>query len=195
MHDYYRPYFQLPNVLHALCGAHILRELKALIEHDQEPWAKHMQWLLRFAARYRNVHPGAPMSDQRMERLTAVYCHIVNLGLSYHESLPPLPQKRLGKTKRRPGHNLARRLQQHEHDVLRCLTDPAVPFTNNQAERDIRMMKLRQKISGGFRSFQGAAVFTRIRGFISTARKQGWNIFQALRDVIRGCGPPAPAGG
>ena len=66
-------------------------------------------------------------------------------------------------------------------DTLRFLRDPAVPFSNNEAERDVRMMKLRMKISGGFRSPQGAADFATIRGFLSTARKQGWNIIEALR--------------
>jgi transposase len=72
------------------------------------------------------------------------------------------------------------RLAQRKEDTLRCLRDPTVPFTNNQAERDGRMMKLRQKISGGFRSLQGAINFALIRSFFSTARKQGWNILDAL---------------
>ena len=69
---------------------------------------------------------------------------------------------------------------ERKEDVLRFLVDPTVPFTNNQAERDIRMMKLRQKISGGFRSDQGAEIFATIRSFISTAKKQGWKIIEAL---------------
>ena len=72
------------------------------------------------------------------------------------------------------------RLQMRQADVLRFLHDPAVPFTNNEAERDVRMMKLRQKISGGFRSTEGAAGCATIRSFLSSARKQGWNLIQAL---------------
>ncbi|OGT37552.1 MAG: transposase [Gammaproteobacteria bacterium RIFCSPHIGHO2_12_FULL_37_14] len=72
---------------------------------------------------------------------------------------------------------------------MRFLIDPLVPFTNNQAERDIRMMKCKQKISGGFRTMKGAEIFARIRGFISTARKQGWNIFESIQQVVRGCVP------
>src|ERR1039457_7072284 len=84
--------------------------------------------------------------------------------------------KRRGRVPRRTGHNLLLRLATRKQDTLRFLHDPTVPFTNNQAERDDRMMKLRQKISGGFRSLEGAMDFARIRSFFSTAKKQGWNI-------------------
>ena len=80
----------------------------------------------------------------------------------------------------KPGHNLLRRLQIRRQDVLRFLCDPTVPFTNNLAERDGRMMKLRQKISGGFRSHEGAEDFSVIRSLISTARKQGWDVLRTL---------------
>ena len=86
----------------------------------------------------------------------------------------------MGRRPRRVGHNLLRRLHTRKLDVLRFLSDPTVPFTNNLAERDGRMMKLRQKISGGFRSMEGAEDFSIIRSLISTARKQGWDILQAL---------------
>ena len=82
--------------------------------------------------------------------------------------------------RRRTGHNLVLRLQARKQDTLRFLIDPAVPFTSNQAEQDGRMMKPRQKISGGFRSQQGTHDFAVIRNFISTAKKQGWNLIQAL---------------
>ena len=88
--------------------------------------------------------------------------------------------KRRGRRRRRTGHNLLRRLDSRKEDVLRLLSNPVVPFTNNQAERDGRMMKLRQKISGGFRTELGAADFAVIRSFISTAKKHGWNVIQAL---------------
>ena len=90
--------------------------------------------------------------------------------------------RRRGRKPRRVGHNLLRRLQARKEDALRFLTNFAVPFTNNQAEQDGRMMKVKQKISGGFRSQKGAEDFATVRGFISTARKQGWNIIQALME-------------
>ena len=90
---------------------------------------------------------------------------------------------------RRTGHNLLLRLAARKEDTLRFLRDPTVPFTNNQAERDGRMMKLRQKISGGFRSLQGAMDFALVRSFVSTARKQGWNIIDALTTLSSRTGP------
>ncbi len=89
-------------------------------------------------------------------------------------------RKRRGRVPRRTGHNLLLRLATRKQDTLRFLHDPTVPFTNNQAERDGRMMKLRQKISGGFRSAEGAMDFALIRSLFSTAKKQGWNVIDAL---------------
>ena len=88
--------------------------------------------------------------------------------------------RKRGRKPRRTGHNLLLRLSGRKEDVLRFLNDPNVPFTNNQAERDLRMMKVKQKISGGFRSLEGAMDFAVVRSFISTAKKQGWNVIQAL---------------
>ncbi len=91
----------------------------------------------------------------------------------------PKPGRR-GRKKRRPGHNLALRLRDRKESVLRFVSDLAVPFTNNLAEQDLRMMKLRMKISGGFRSEQGARDFATLRSVLSTARKQGRNRIEAL---------------
>jgi len=111
------------------------------------------------------------------------YDAILTEGLAFHDAQPAListARKRIGRKPRRVGHNLLRRLSTRKADVLRFLSDPTVPFTDNLAERDGRMMKLRQKISGGFRSMEGAEDFRIIRSLISTARKQGWDILKAL---------------
>ena len=185
VHDHWAPYFKVRGVLHALCNAHHLRELQALAEIDGEDWARRMQQLLRRAnravwiARERGI--GLPRS--LLERIARRYDQRVREALAYHEALPPLRSAkpgRRGRKKRRPGHNLARRLSDRRDSVLRFLTDPAVPFTNNQAEQDLRMMKLRMKISGGFRSAQGAHDFATLRSVLSTARKQGLNRIEAL---------------
>jgi transposase len=120
-------------------------------------------------------------------RLIGLYDRIVGMGLDYHAALPPLAQhKNRRRFKRRPGHNLLLRLKNYRSDVLRFLHDDQVPFTNNLAERDLRMMKCKQKIAGGFRSDNGAKVFARIRGFISTTRKQGLNIFESMQHLMMG---------
>jgi transposase len=106
-------------------------------------------------------------------------------GLAFHQAQPALLRavgkgKAGGRQPRRVGHNLLLRLSVRKPDVLRFLTDPGVLFTNNSAERDGRMMKLRQKISGGFRSDDGAKDFAVVRPILSTARRQGWDILQTL---------------
>ena len=122
------------------------------------------------------------LSPRHIALIERCYDAIVAKGIAAHEALPPLiaPAKRRGRPKRRVGHNLLLRLRDFKPDVLRFLTDPTVPFTNNLAEQDARMMKLRQKISGGFRSTDGADDFAVIRSVISTARKQGWILLDTL---------------
>jgi transposase len=97
------------------------------------------------------------------------------------------PVRTRGRTPLRPGHNLLNRLHQFRRDVLRFLDDFKVPFTNNLGERDLRMMKVKMKISGGFRTMAGAKTFTRLRSIVSTARKTGWNILETLPRGIRRC--------
>jgi transposase len=185
VHDHWKPYYTMQGVLHALCNAHHLRELKALIEIEKEDWARKMQRLLRRACHAANLarERDALLKPWLIACFERRYDAIVAEGLAFHEAQPPLTEnagKRRGRAKRRTGHNLLSRFATREEDTLRFLHDPAVPFTNNQAERDGRMMKLRQKISGGFRSTEGAMDFALIRSFLSTAKKQGWKIIEAL---------------
>jgi transposase len=186
VHDHWKPYYTMQGVLHALCNAHHLRELKALVEIEKEDWARKMQRLLRRACHVANLarERGVPLKPRLVECFERCYDAILAEGLVFHEAQPPLAMKGGGKQRgrapRRAGHNLLLRLATRKEDTLRFLHDPTVPFTNNQAERDGRMMKLRQKISGGFRSAEGATDFATIRSFVSTAKKQAWNIIDAL---------------
>jgi transposase len=183
VHDHWKPYYTMGGVLHALCNAHHLRELKALIEIDQEDWARKMQILLRRACHATNLarEKSRPLKPRLVVRIERRYDAIVAEGLAFHLALPPLRRaQRRGWKPQRVGHNLLGRLEQRKGDVLRFLHDPNVPFTNNQAEGDARMMKLRQKISGGFRAQASADDFTVIRSVLSTARKQGWDILTTL---------------
>ena len=183
VHDHWKPYYTMIGVLHALCNAHHLRELKALVEIEKEDWARKMQRLLRGACHATNLarEQDVPLKPGLIELIDRCYEGILAEGLAFHEGLPALAKtRRRGRPPRRLGHNLLLRLSTRKQDVLRFLTDPNVPFTNNLAERDGRMMKLRQKISGGFRSDEGAKDFAVIRSVLSTARKQGWNILQTL---------------
>ncbi|HEY8127220.1 MAG TPA: IS66 family transposase [Hyphomicrobium sp.] len=185
VHDHWKPYYTMTGVLHALCNAHHLRELKALVDIEKEDWARQMQILLRRACHAANLarQRDVPLNPRFIARIKRRYDAIVRQGLAFHEAQPPLVRtkgKSRGPAPRRTGHNLLARLDHRKEDVLRFLDDPNVPFTNNQAEGDVRMMKVKQKISGGFRSEDGAKDFAIIRSVISTARKQGWNILQTL---------------
>ena len=164
VHDHWKPYYTIEGVLHALCNAHHLRELKALVEIEKEEWARKMQRLLRRACH---------ITNRARERDVPLRPRLIECFERRYDAI-------LGWPSMRPSCRWCAPLAKHKEDTLRFLRDPTVPFTNNQAERDGRMMKLRQKISGGFRSLQGAMDFALIRSFVSTARKQDWNIIDAL---------------
>ena len=155
VHDHFKPYYGLTGVAHAFCNAHHLRELKALIELDEEPWAKDVSDLLveaNEAVRTAREEGATALSPAVIEGFVARYWKAIRAGLAYHRSLPPLERRARGRTKRRPGHNLLERLKTYKDDVLRFLYDFTVPFTNNLAEQALRMMKVKMKISGAFRT-------------------------------------------
>jgi transposase len=187
VHDHWKPYYAHMNGVdaHALCGAHHLRELKAIEEIEKEPWATEMSALLNSANQLRCTAQDqgeTELPEPVRQDIIAGYMAILAKGLSFHERQPPLAKSpgTRGRQARRPGHNLLLRLRDYRDDVLRFIADFAVPFTNNQAEQDLRMMKLRMKISGTFRTLEGAQVFADIRSVISTARKHRLNILETL---------------
>ena len=176
VHDHFRSYATIEGVFHALCNAHHLRELIALSEIEKEAWAKRMILLLRYANKHR----------EKQDLVRLIYDRIVRNGLDFHELQPPLEQTgKRGCKKRRIGHNLLLRLQNHRDEVLRFLEEEDFPFTNNQSEQDLRMMKVRMKISGCFRSLKGAEIFCNIRSFVSTCRKQGINVFCEIENLFQ----------
>jgi transposase len=176
VHDCWSSYFNY-NFSHALCNAHLLRELKGVIETTDHQWAKQMSDFLRKVNKANNENEdGVPQSDA----LAYIDEYEKILALGYQETGGPPPLK---KTKER---NLWERFRLRDNQVLCFMRDRRVPFDNNQAERDIRMVKVKQKVSGCFRSFEGAEYFARIRGYISTMRKQGINIMEALIDAFLG---------
>jgi transposase len=186
VHDHWAPYFKMEGVQHALCNAHHLRELQALIVIEKEPWATDMKTFFLEAkamadTRTDDCTVGAGVMGELLQR----YDEILTQAVDFHEAQPPLQTiskagKRRGRPKRRTGHNLALRLQKRKAEAIRFLTDPKVPFTNNEAERDLRMGKVRQKVSGCFRVVRGAEIFCSLRTVTCTARKQGWSVIETL---------------
>ena len=180
VHDSWSSYFNFKNYKHAMCGAHILRELQGLVDAGQSKWAKTFKIFLM------SVYE-MPF-DERIKRKQQIhnrFMRICNIG----EHMEPPPIKTSGKRgryKRTKGRNLVERLIKYQGAVLAFAFNENVPFTNNLAERDIRPTKIKQKISNSFRSFKGAEYYVRIEGFISTARKNNKNIFNELSTTFAG---------
>ena len=187
IHDHWFPYFAYEQITHGLCNAHHLRELTFIHEQEKEGWAERMKDLLIFAKNEVEKHLDQwALPQEVLHQIEEIYTQIIAEGFAYHSLLLPLPKGKRGRQKQRDGKNLLDRLKEKRSCVLRFIYDFSVPFTNNLGEQDIRMVKLKQKISGCFRMLKGGQIFCRIRSYISTVRKQGWNIWDALADAIRG---------
>lgn len=188
VHDFWKSYFNY-GCDHALCNAHLLRELTFLWEQQDQQWAKEMtDHLLAIKDAVATVgatgRRALPPSDS--ERFLKRYQRIVETGYSQNPSSPAQGAKRRGRRRQSKARNLLDRFRDHPDSILAFMRDFAVPFDNNQSERDLRMMKLRQKISGTFRSFEALTNFCRIRGYVSTARKNDLGALDALQRVFRG---------
>ncbi len=195
VHDHLKAYLCYTGCLHGLCNAHHLRELAFLVEHGQREWAGEMARLLAVMKKCvdRAQRQQRPALDARLQHcLSQRYDALLERGLEQEAALqaagpaPPAPKTR-GRTKQSKAKNLLDRLKAYKTETLRFMTDFQVPFDNNLAERDIRMVKLKQKISGTFRSQQGARAFFRIRSYLSSAKKQGHNRLTALALCFQGC--------
>lgn len=192
VHDHWGPYFKY-DCSHALCNAHHLRQLVFVLEQYEQPWAQELIDLLLEAKK--KVEESPPEANALPPELLADiqkrYDEILERGFAANPipDTPPQPPKR-GRKKQSKPKNLLDRLKEHKTDVLAFIEDLRIPFDNNQGERDLRMAKVKQKVSGGFRSKNGADIFARIRGYISTVKKQSENVFQALKATF---GPIEPA--
>lgn len=192
VHDAWRTYGTYPCA-HALCNAHLLRELTFLAEQTGQPWAAALKNLLcdiKHAVAEAQDKGRGQLSRSQQARFGRRYRALIAQGLQANP-VPPTSGKR-GRTQQSKAKNLLDRLERHESWVLAFMHDFAVPFDNNLAERDLRMVKVQQKVSGCFRSPTGAAAFCRIRGYISTLRKQAYHVLTALESVFAG-NPYLPA--
>ena len=190
IHDFWKPYFRYPCT-HGLCNAHHLRELIFLHEQYDQHWAKDMiDCLVDMKKSVDEAKTStAILFKEQIQKFEARYQNILNKG--YNEN--PLSRKesttrrKRGKRKKTKALNLLERLYSHRKEVLAFMYDFKVPFDNNLVERDLRMVKVQQKISGTFRSSGGAKAFCRIRSYISTVRKNAVNVIDAIENAFEGC--------
>jgi transposase len=191
VHDHWKSYFTYTDGSHALCNAHHLRELKFIHEQYDQAWAETLSTLL--------VEIKTAVDTARADGQTALpadtvvafeqrYAAALKAGYERNPRPPPVTEgKKRGRPAQTPPLNLLDRLRDFRAETLAFLHDFRVPFDNNLAERDVRMVKVKQKVSGGFRTAEGAQGFAQIRGYLSTARKQAVNVFTAIRDAFAGC--------
>jgi transposase len=184
VHDGFKPYFGFETVRHALCNAHHLRELQFLVEHYQASWAEAMQQRLLTMKRHSAENP-AGVDSRLIHELEGQYDALLAQGFAAFP-LQPRPPDRQQPIAQHPATNLLIRLHNYRQMVLAFLHHPEVPFDNNRAERDLRMMKVKQKISGGFRTWAGAELFAALRTYFSTARKQAVSMLRAAQLAFLG---------
>lgn len=186
-HDHWKPYYTYTSCLHSLCNAHHLRELEAQIETGNQPWAKQMQDLLLQINNQVTKSDGV-LAKKDIDIYTDKYRKILQDAVIDN----PAPQRKKGqkgRLKKSKALNLIDRLIKHEDDVLRFMKTQYVPFTNNQGENDIRMAKVKEKISGCFRSDEGAKIFCRMRSYILTCQRHGIKPTKAIKMIFDGTLP------
>lgn len=189
VHDCWKTYFDL-GCMHALCNAHILRELVFVHEELKQDWAKSLYDLLleMNKARDDQMLVDSCFQEQTLKNWHQRYKDILIGGRRINPPLIPALRatKKRGRAKQSKPQNLLDRLEKHEEPILAFAHDFSIPFTNNISEQAVRMNKVKQKVSGCFRTVEGAEYFARIRSYISTARKQNRSIFQVLKDAMIG---------
>jgi transposase len=187
VHDCWKPYYHYESCQHSLCNAHSLRELKGIAENFKQTWPVQMKAMLLEIKQGIEDSLGILILPELKDFETR-YDKILSSG----EKENPLLKKTLTRSHKRgrraksKARNLLERMQNYKWDILRFMNDAEVPFDNNLAERDIRMSKVQQKISGGFRSDQGNVAFDRIRSYIATAIKHGISVFTAIHAAVSG---------
>jgi transposase len=187
VHDHWKSYFTF-SCDHSLCNAHHLRELTYLAEQDKQAWAKSMIALLLEAKTASESMPENCLAANSSELASILlrYDGLIEEGLA--QNIPPpeerLKKKKRGRPKQTKAKNLLDRLRDFKENVLAFVTHPLIPFDNNQGERDIRMAKLKQKISGCFRGPDGGIIFARLRGYVSTLRKNNLHILEGIQSAF-----------
>jgi transposase len=185
IHDCWASYLAYAHCDHGLCGSHLLRELSFIVEANAYRWAANVKRLLQQTCSLVSKRPSKSLSETEYKNLRKRYRNILTRG---EKELPPIPPRQNGKRGRvakSDAHNLWERLKRHEEAVL-LFAMPHVPFTNNRAERDLRMSKVKQKVSGCFRTRQYAEAYCRISSYLQTMANRGYNPLVAIQIALSG---------
>ena len=186
VHDCWASYLSYGHCDHGLCGAHLLRELTFVVTSNGYAWASNMKRLLQQRCKTVGKRKGKKLSEREYANLQKRYRHILTRG---SKELPPVPERvsgQRGRIAKSDAHNLWERLQRYETSVLLFAKRPEVPFTNNRAERDLRMGKVKQKVSGCFRQERFARAYCRISSYLQTMAYQGFNPLVAIQLALSG---------
>jgi len=186
VHDCWASYLSYDHCGHGLCGSHLLRELIFIMDSNQYRWARNMRRLLLDTCRKVAKREEKCLSAKEYANLQKRYRNILTRGSKELPEIPPKPKGRRGKMAKSDAHNLWERLQKYEVAVLLFSKDPHVPFTNNRAERDLRMAKVKQKVSGCFRRKLYADAYCRISSYLQTMANQGVNPLVAIQMALAG---------
>lgn len=186
VHDCWASYFSYENCRHGLCGAHLLRELTFIINANEYRWAANIKKLLIETSKKVSKRKQKKLTVREYINLQKRYRNIITRGENELPEIPPKPNGQRGKMAKSDAHNLWERLKQHEKSVLLFASNAHVPFTNNRAERDLRMAKVKQKVSGCFRNIEYAHAYCRISSYIQTMSSKGYNPLIAIQMALAG---------
>ena len=186
IHDCWASYLSYLHCGHGLCGSHLLRELTFIFEANGYAWARNMKRLLQETCIKVSKSEEKKLADKDLVNLQKRYRNILTRGAKELPVIPPKPSGKRGKLAKSDAHNLLERLQTHEASVLLFAKDPHVSFTNNRAERDLRMAKVKQKVSGCFRTEVYAKAYCRISSYLQTMANKGYNPLIAIQMALAG---------
>ena len=186
IHDCWASYLSYLHCGHRLCGSHLLRELTFIFEANGYAWVRNMKRLLQETCIKVSKSEEKKLTDKDLVNLQKRYRNILTRGAKELPVIPPKPSGKRGKLAKSDAHNLLERLQTHEASVLLFAKDPHVSFTNNRAKRDLRMAKVKQKVSGCFRTEAYALAYCRISSYLQTMANKGYNPLIAVQMALAG---------
>lgn len=186
IHDFWASYLSYDHCGHGMCGGHLVRELTFIIDSNQYNWAANMKELLLETCKKVSKRKKKKISEKEYATLQRRYRNIITRGEKELPAIPKKPNGKRGKIAKSDAHNLLERLRDHESAVLLFAKDPHVPFTNNRAERDLRMSKVKMKVSGCFRKELYAKAYCRISSYLQTMANKGYNPLIAIQMALSG---------